>query len=144
MDVHIDELAEFIFVQNVNDAVVEMSFEDNAITNSKDLFYFCLDLFCKGLVRLFGHNGNRVEIHSLSMENFELVRNKMRNAGIDVDLKIVSHEEPFESVLHTSKSVINLPELIDANDSLSLDAYEFKVITDTIVYAIRFRLVHSV
>ena len=43
VDMHINNLAEFMFLRNVNDAKLVMSL--GGIEDAKDLFYFCLDLF---------------------------------------------------------------------------------------------------
>ena len=82
---HINDLADFIFIKNVNDSIIQLSL--NGVEDMKDLFYFCLDLFCKGLVILFGQD-NKVEVEIITLEQFMLLRKKMANAGININLNI--------------------------------------------------------
>jgi hypothetical protein len=155
VDMHINDLASFMFIKNKNNAIIELSL--GGIQNNKDLFFFCLDLFCKGLVHLFGDNG-KVHVDQLTMEQFAIVKQKMSLAGIDVILNIIRlpkdiHVE-YETNLDSDVSppdikehptAINISEIdseLDSNKPMS--EYIFKLKMHDIVYNINFQLVHRV
>ena len=78
VDMHVNDLAEFMFTKNKSNALIELSL--GGIENNKDLFFFCLDLFCKGLVILHGTE-NKVDLDSITMEQFGDIKNKMELAS---------------------------------------------------------------
>lgn len=134
----IDDLADFMFVRNTNDAIIDLSL--GGIQNSKDLFYFCLDLFCKGLVILFGNGNNSVNIDDLTLENFALIRKKIICAGIETKLNTNPLETPIEEFDHTN--TLNFDELNTIDDNLPLSSYEFKIKTPNMMYVLSFEIVH--
>ena len=136
MTIEIDALSKIMFIDNVNDAQIELSL--GGIESNKDLFYFCLDLFCKGLVLLFGSN-NRVELDKLSIEQFEIVRKKMGNAGVDVKLKLYQDIRDDEEKEKVSVNISNLESL---GDNLDLKEYAFVIHTPSLVYNVNFELFH--
>lgn len=86
IELEVDQLAEFLFKKNLNNAVIELSL--GGIEDNKDMFYFCLDVFCKGLVMMFGKD-NRLVVNDITLDQFDLVKQKMKNAGIDVTLDVI-------------------------------------------------------
>jgi hypothetical protein len=137
MTIEIEALAKIMFIDNINDAQIELSL--GGIESNKDLFYFCLDLFCKGLVLLFGSN-NRVELDKLSIEQFEVVRKKMGNAGVDVKLKLYQDIREEEEKERVSVNISNIENL---DDNLDIKEYAFVVHTPSLVYNINFELFHN-
>jgi hypothetical protein len=136
MNIEVDDLAKLMFLDNTQDARLELSL--GGIEHNKDLFYFCLDLFCKGLVFLFGSN-NRVELDKLNEEQFGIVRKKMGNAGIDVQLRL------YEDIPDDGdRSVnINISHLESLPDNLDIGEYSFVIRTPLLVYNINFVLFHN-
>ena len=135
MTIEIEALSNIMFIDNVNDAKIELSL--GGIESNKDFFYFCLDLFCKGLVLLFGSN-NRVELENLTIEQFELVRKKMSNAGIDVKLELYQDLRDDETVS------VNISNIENLGDNLDLKEYAFVIHTPSLVYNITFELFHII
>lgn len=155
VDMHIDNLAHFMFIRNINNALVELSL--GGIENNKDLFYFCLDLFCKGLVLLFGKDG-KVSIDSLILDDFIQVKRKMALAGIDVKLdiyKIPKDSDDNESNnvapalvnappdVPEARNAINIPEIESIHDNLELKEFVFRLKMDRVIYNISFELKHN-
>lgn len=138
MTIEIEALAKIMFVDNVNDAQIELSL--GGIESNKDLFYFCLDLFCKGLVLLFGSN-NRVELDKLTIEQFNIVRKKMGNAGVDVKLELYQDMRDDDEKEKVSVNISNLENL---GDNLDLKEYAFVIHTPTLVYNVNFELFHNI
>jgi hypothetical protein len=154
VDMHIDNLAHFMFIRNINNALVELCL--GGIENNKDLFYFCLDLFCKGLVLLFGKDG-KVDIESLILDDFIQVKRKMALAGIDVKLDIYeipkdAEEEPDDIApalanappdVPEARNAVNLPEIENIHDNMELKEFVFRLKMDRVIYNISFELKHN-
>lgn len=152
MEIEVDELAEFLFIKNEDNIVVELSL--GGITDNKDLFYFCHDLFCKGLVILYGKE-NALIINDITDEQFFHVKKKMSNAGINVQLDIINREAPPDLV-DTSSDVpcdlprevlypnVNMHELEALPNHLRLEDYKFEInFTPELSYGISFSLFHK-
>jgi hypothetical protein len=157
VDMQINDLANFLFTENINDAIIELSL--GGIENNKDLFFFCLDLFCKGLVLLFGTNG-KVEVDILDAEKFTIIKKRMRLAGINILLnieKIPTLENNNTTTLSLiddlvssppdlveAKTAINMTELDLEYDHKPLNEYIFKLKMENFIYNINFELIHQI
>jgi hypothetical protein len=144
LEIHVNELADFLFIKNVNNTIIELQL--GGISNNKDLFFFCLDLFCKGLVKLFGIEGKSVNLEDLTEDNFISVREKMLCAGINANLSIFPSEISIDlrDEDGKQKSILNLEELNTEDNNKALKEYEFKVMNNNKLYIVKFNLVHRV
>ena len=133
LNMHINDLADFIFIKNVNDSIIQLSL--NGVEDMKDLFYFCLDLFCKGLVILFGQD-NKVEVEIITLEQFMLLRKKMANAGININLNIYEDIEGEEN--EEKKVALNLEKIEELPNNLNIEDYDFILRSCNMVYKINF------
>lgn len=154
----IDELAQFLFQTNTCNAIIELRL--GGIEDNKDLFYFCLDLFCKGLVLLFG-NDNRIIVNNISLEQFQKVKTKMANAGINVCLTVENnnsllehHETDNTNVPNTNMPSdllasalypkLNMDHIETLPNNLNLTDYKFEInLSETTTYIISFELFHK-
>jgi hypothetical protein len=135
VEMHINDLAEFIFIKNENNAKIYLSL--NGLVDSKDLFYFCLDLFCKGLVLLFGSE-NKVDLDVLTMDNFYSIKKKMNNASIDVILDF------YQDLDGDSDGVsLNLQHIEGMDNNLLLREYDFIIRSQPNVFSIRFDMIYN-
>ena len=131
VNMHIDNFADFMFLKNTQDAIIDLSL--GGIESSKDLFCFLVDLLCKGLVLLFGSNGS-VELESITENDFELVVKKMSNAGIKVMIEVKPN--------HTGRS---LGIVFDEQANFpKLEEYFMDIIANDRIYHIRFELIHQI
>lgn len=150
-EIEVNELARFLYTDNNQDAVIELSL--GGIEDNKDLFYFCLDLFCKGLVMLFGDN-NKLVINNITTEQFESIKRKMGNAGIQVDLAVLTFDRKID--IHDDDGLpedlpasalypnINIKDIELLPNSLSLTDYKFEInLSPTLTYQITFNLFHK-
>ena len=155
VDMQIDDLAKFLFTENANDVSIELSL--GGIADNKDLFFFCLDLFCKGLVTLYGKGARSVSIENISSEQFKHLQHKLLCAGIKVNLSIYpldidvdiradpeGHENENDNATEKSISVLNIEELNNAPNDKPLTEYEFKLINHDMMYVVNFELVHKI
>lgn len=136
IDMHVDHLADFIFTKNINNAIIELSL--NGLESSKDFFFFCLDLFCKGLVLMFGDGSLSVKVNNIRMEQFMEMREKLRLAGIDVILDA----QPPDIDIGPDDIYLNLIELQEMLDTLPLKDYKFVMKCCEFTYIIQFELFH--
>lgn len=142
IELEIDELANFMFIRNENNVVLELSL--GGIENNKDLFFFLLDLFCKGLVLMFGNGTNSVDVDTITYENFISIKEKMACAGIQVNMEYYPNDISLNQDNLSKKVVINTDEINEASDNKALNEYIFKLYSLKNQYIISFSLVHRV
>lgn len=162
VEIQIDELAEFVFKTNKMDAVVELSL--GGIEDNKDLFYFCLDLFCKGLVLLHGKGDNTLIVNDITMEQFDVIKRKMKNAGIEVTLNVITSpgdsghaatpveydlqddcNPPTDLPVEALYPNVNIDEVEMLPGNLDLKDYKFEIhLSPQMTYSISFELFHRV
>jgi hypothetical protein len=133
---HINDLANFVFLENVNQA--EIYLELHGVEDQKDLFYFCLDLFCKGLVLVYGNGGNRVNVEDITLEQFANIQKKMRLVGIEAKLQAlpVSEDNPLPS-----RTYLTVHE--HARPSPTLADFQFIANTPEYSYELSFSLTNQ-
>lgn len=149
VELEVDDLAKILYDVNKTDTVIELSL--GGIEDNKDLFYFCLDLFCKGLVMLFGED-NKLIVNTISIDQFEIIKRKLHNAGINVTLTLftpepISHEDYDVPDLPTSCLYpnINIEDIEIMPNNLPLNDYKFEIkLSPEIAYKISFELFHKV
>lgn len=158
MRVELHELAKYIFLQNTDGNVV---LEVDGITTVSDMFCFCIELLYKGLHLLFGHshyNENDelkeyVNIDALSIDDFQIVKQKMLCAGIDVTLNVIpivvsstAEEAPKRSVI--TEIEVPMHGLVHHGYKSAHDAplhhHHLVMTTEKAKYDISFKLVHNV
>ena len=130
MSIDINNFAHFIFLDNTQNYNVHL--ELGGVQHNKDLFFFLLDLFCKGLALTFGGPLRKVEIGSLSEDNLDVIKKKMALAGIKATVLI----DPETNDVVKSNSV----DLEAMDDHLDLESYIFKLQTLTCNYMIFFKI----
>lgn len=133
IDMQVDDFATFMFKENTNNARIELSL--GGVENNKDLFCFFVDILCKGLVILYGKD-NKIQIDDLTIHEFEMIKNKMLLAGIQVTL------ETEENINHITPRV-NIREIEFIDDNAALDQFHLQVISTYLIYRIKFNVIHS-
>jgi hypothetical protein len=142
VELEIDELANFMFKRNDNNVVLELSL--GGIENNKDLFYFILDLFCKGLVMMFGNETNSVDVDTITFDNFLSIKEKMLCAGIQINMEHYPNDIPLNDENISKRAIINTDEINEAEDNKPLNEYIFKLYSLKNQYIISFSLIHRV
>lgn len=129
VEIEIENLAEWVFEKNVNNAILEI--ELNGIENQHDLFCFCVDLLCKGLVLLYSNEQGMVEIEQITFDQFEHIKHKMSFAGIEANLNIV----PYHRLPNTH--AISMPADLNYSD---IAQYSMDINTMHAKYVITFKM----
>ena len=143
MEISVDYLADLMFRNNPNDLKLGLILPE--LDNPKDLFMFLLDLFCKGMVLLYGEietnsqsqtRQMRIEIDKLSQEQVLYIKKKMANAGVHLNIQICSR--PPERAVGST----NLRTLLDqTSDTLDLPSYCLSIASSQYEYKISFELI---
>jgi hypothetical protein len=137
----IDGLAPMIFLKNPNDLPIKLNLLD-PIENGKDLFFFLLDLFFKGIYYVsVGHYGNCeiIKLSELTLDTvFKAIR-KLRNINVKVVLSISEDEEfDTEKVRYMLKSSIARAKSMA--DNLKVTDFMVYIPLNYSVYELRFDL----
>ena len=133
LDLKVDDLANFIFVQNVNNAIVHV--ELDGLKDSYDLFCFCIDLLCKGIVILFSGDNHKINIDSVTLDQFGIIKQKLACLGIQANLDVTPNTNDF-------KPCVTIVQRIDKERN-TLDEYNLKITSPIHIFIISFKITHS-
>jgi|UniRef100_A0A6C0BS54 hypothetical protein len=89
----IDSLVEAIFIKNNFDN--EIRFEVDCNMNNKQLAQFLHSLFIKGLILMYGKN-NQLVLNSLTMDQIERARQKLKLAHVKARVSLYDKETAFD------------------------------------------------
>lgn len=157
----VEDVASFIFRGNEANRIIQLV--PHGLTGGKDLFTFCLDLFFKGMVLLFG-NGTSVSISEITMERYKKIEERMALAGIQCKLDLFTLEEAKQNLglgnqgsLSASSGTTATDEeqdltpqkilkrslefLYQQEDTLPITDYSFIILNDGMIYVISFDLI---
>lgn len=158
-NVNYNELVEYIYEKNQGKRIV---IQAESVNTAKELFYFCLDLFCKGLLYLFGDEHNRVRIDTMSLSQIQKVIDKLGYTGIMTIIHIeqksvfMNNKEQYGYVDHlslTSQDVVSitspspsqfvqnsLNNIEKKTDNQDLSSYKFHLVNKDLIYIIHFEI----
>lgn len=141
MEISVDYLADLMFRKNVHDRQMGLMLPE--LKDAKDLFLFLVDLFCKGIVLLYGHVANgthmRVEIDQLTQEQLAVIKQKMSNAGVQCHVELLPRD-PAKPVGST-----NLRDVLHhMSNTLDLSAYKMCIVSTLYEYQIGFTLMRVI
>lgn len=108
-------LAEYIFLKNISNAKIQIDLD--GLLGVQDLFCFCFDLLCKGLVLLYSMNGIDIEIENLDINKFNIAKERLTFTGINVFIETENYKQdkrnhPIGKMV-ASKSISNTNNLSD-------------------------------
>ena len=138
-EVHIEEIQELVkFVFSDNRHNNRMVIESSDFQDTRDLYFFCIELTMKGMAYLYGDENQKVDIEQLSAEQLDNIKNKLSNAAIEliVDIKPVITNIDTES--HT-EIIYDIPPKNTEEES-KLEEYSLKLIKKQNLYDIRFKI----
>ena len=146
-NIDITELAQYVF-QNENETPIFI--EINCLKTKKELFFLLFDLFCKGLIILFGDN-NKILLNKLGMDQFEVVKAKLKLAHVDLNLQLYDKETavilemiPTDVDDRFEKTIIqkSLAQINGMPDDADLTNYVFQLFMNETLFNINFDIVH--
>lgn len=135
IDVDIDALADYVFVGNRNNKSFILNLPP-CIETPKDLFFFLLDLLCKGLVLLYGNGERGVDLRTLDQSRFQHAAQKLRCAGVEACLQTT----PCPG-WHNR---INMPQLLALPNDTPLEDFVLEAVISGLRNILHFRLVRHI
>jgi hypothetical protein len=141
-NIDLSQLAQYIFVTNV-EAKNEIFLDVQTIKTTKELFFFCFELFCKGLVILYG-DGSRLCLNSVTMDQFHEIRRLFAFAHIKLCLNVYEKDvaclvdliEEKETEREAISKSINA--LTKAPDNQELSKYMFNMLINNTLMIVSF------
>lgn len=144
VNINVSELANYIFVKNDNK---ELYININSLKTKKELFFFLFDIFCKGIILLYGEN-NKIKLNNLESFQFEEIEKKFRYAHIklnmihyDLDTAILL-DLLSENDLN-QKNIIqdSINDIMKMNDNENLYDYVIKLYMNNTLFCINFDII---
>lgn len=137
-DIDVDALAPMIFLKNPNNLPIKLDLV-NPLTDTKDIFYFCTDLFLKGIFYMNANKNLKVVLNEVSIECiFDAVK-KLKNAKINTNVTIIGTEtdkNKFRSIIKDSIEAVK-----KMNDNELLQNYYMLIPINESIYKISFNLI---
>jgi hypothetical protein len=148
VEMSVNYLANFIFLENTKD--IKITLQSDEFDNAKDMFFFILDLYFKGMVLLYGKKNDNfsssVILNELSLEQIDFIKDKLKNAHIKLNFDYYHYtniEEGNLDILEKyKKSNMNL--LASFANNLNIKEYIFKLAMGEYIYFINFEILHFV
>ena len=144
-EVHIDEmnqLVKFVFSDNRHNN--RMVIESSDFKNTRDLYFFCIELTMKGMSFLYGDENQKVDIEYLSLDQLENIKTKLANAAIELNVDITPVETNLDnnqtSETEESTQIIYGIPCDDLSRNSKLEEYSLKLIKKNNLYIIRFKI----
>ena len=126
----INRVAQYVFLEHKTTDPVRL--EIDGLTSPKDLFCFCFELLCKGLVLMHGQD-ETVDIETLTNDMIRNTCKRLEVTGIVPHIEISPYKTPDKAV---SKMVASC----DAKGSDKLSSYFASLYTEAYAVIIRFTL----
>lgn len=138
-EVHINEMNELVkFVFSDNKHNNRMVIESSDFKNTRDLYFFCIELTMKGMAFLYGDKNEKVDIELLSIEQLDNVKTKLSNAAIELNVDIKPVLTNIENDINT-EIIYNIPQN-DFEINYKLEDYSLKLIKKNMLYIITFKI----
>ena len=136
-NIDIDALAPMIFLKNPNDLSIKLNILD-PLENTKDIFYFCTDLFFKGIFYMNTNKNMKVVINDLTLDDIFSTVKKLKNAKIQTNITIDGTETDRSKYKHILKTSIEYVK--NMHDNESLQEYYMLIPMNDYLYKISFQL----
>ena len=146
-NIDITELAQYVFR---NESESPIFIEINCLKTKKELFFLLFDLFCKGLIILYGEN-NKILLNKLGMDQFDEVKAKLKLAHVDLNLTLYDKETavilemiPADIDDRFEKTIIqkSLAQINGMSDDMDLKEYVFQLFMNETLFNINFDIIH--
>ncbi len=154
----INTLAKFIFIDNSNNHPIDLVI-DEGCSNTKELFYICVELLTTGLKLLYGNEYGKVSLQDLTIEQLKVIKKKLLLAKIDFEIDMIDNKEilnDLETYLNSKENLSDdkntesndrmiqnlLFSVDDLEDNLPLNEYCFKIELEDRIYFVNFNLLN--
>ncbi|QOI90230.1 hypothetical protein QKU58_gp101 [Pyramimonas orientalis virus] len=147
VNIDVSEVAKYIFKTNKEQ---EIYLNVKSIKTSRDLFFFLFDIFCKGIVILYGEN-NKMKLNDLQPYQFDEIKEKLKYAHIKLYMEMFDKATaimldllPDNDNEYNEKNVIkkSIEEILLMKEDEDLNAYMFKLYMNENLFCIHFDIIH--
>ena len=147
LNINVNELANYIFKINTDK---ELFLNINSLKTKKELFFFLFDIFCKGIILMYGEN-NKMKLNNLELHQFEEIKTKLKYAHIGMNLIIYDkktaqildlippNDQEIKEKNIIQNSIDNIVKLPDDED---LKNYIFNLYMNDTLFCINFDILH--
>lgn len=148
MNIDVGDLATFIFKKNTEENQLYLNI--TSLKTHKQLFFFLFDLFCKGLLMLYGSD-NRLCLNKLEMSQFDEIKRKLKLAHIELVMEqyddstaklldLIPEEDSANKETQIIRSSLNAIQSM--RDDADLKEYTFNLYMNDTLFCIHFDLAH--
>tara|TARA_Y100001970_G_C14243873_1_gene866676 strand:- start:1770 stop:2189 length:420 start_codon:yes stop_codon:yes gene_type:complete len=135
-EVEIDDLTTLanFFIDNKNNQFVV---ESSDFKNTRDLYFFCVEITTKILSIKYGDVNGTVNIDQLSIEEIKVVQDLLLNAAIhmEIDIKEIDYNEERTNIIY------NIPVNDLEKSNIQLDDYSTSIQKNNKQYDIKYKIV---
>lgn len=148
MNIDVNDLATFIFTQNTDNNQLYINI--TSLKTHKQLFFLLFDLFCKGLLMLYGSD-NKLLLNKLEMSQFDEIRQRLKLAHIDLVMEQYDDSTaklldliPEEDIPNKETAIIrsSLNAIHGMRDDADLKDYQFNLYMNDTLFCIHFDVTH--
>jgi hypothetical protein len=146
LNIDVSEVAKYIF--EINDDK-EIYLNVKSIKTTRDLFFFLFDIFCKGIIILYGEN-NKMKLNDLQPTQFDEIKHKLKFAHIKLNMEMFDKQTAVlidlipEGDESNEKNIIqkSIDDIMLMNDNEELNTYVFKLFMNENLFCINFDIIH--
>lgn len=113
----LDQAIDFMFLKNTSKVQVFLNLSQ--LQGIYDLFLFCVDVLCKGLITLFANGESHLNLEHVTPERLELVKDCLICAGIKLNVEYQHLDRPLET---------RVPYIVAPPDSQVLEEHKLIMI----------------
>ena len=147
LNINVNEVANYIFKINTDK---EIFININSLKTKKELFFLLFDIFCKGIILMYGEN-NKMKLNNLELYQFEEIKTKLKYAQIN--LNMITYDKETAQILDLipssdkeikEKNIIqnSIVEIVRMPDNDDLKCYIFHLYMNNTLFCINFDILH--
>lgn len=147
LNINVNEVANYIFKINTDK---EIFININSLKTKKELFFLLFDIFCKGIILMYGEN-NKMKLNNLELYQFDEIKTKLKYAHIHLNLITYDKETaqmldliPTNDQEIKEKNIIqnSIDDIVKMPDNDNLDNYIFHLYMNENLFCINFDILH--
>lgn len=147
LNINVNDLANYIFKVNTDK---ELYININSLKTKKELFFLLFDIFCKGIILMYGEN-NKMKLNNLELHQFEEIKTKLKYAHISLNL--ITYDKETAQILDLippndqeikEKNIIqnSIDNIVKMPDDEDLKNYIFHLYMNDTLFCINFDILH--
>ncbi len=147
LNINVNDLANYIFKINTDK---ELFININSLKTKKELFFLLFDIFCKGIILMYGEN-NKMKLNNLELYQFDEIKTKLKYAHISLNL--ITYDKDTAQILDLipsndqeikERNIIqnSIDTIVKMPDDEDLMNYIFHLYMNDTLFCINFDILH--